>query len=259
MEKWFNFAAFSNYCMMKKIKIIELETIDSTNSYLHDYSGEEGEEMTIVTTKFQTAGRGQGSNAWESERDKNITMSIKVRPQCLRVTDQYIMLEAIALAIRDEIANYVDNVTIKWPNDIYVGDRKISGTLSECSFSGMFIDECILGSGINVNQETFLSDAPNPVSLRQITGVSYNIDQLVKAIVARFEHYLSVVNSGTYSIIHSNYLSHLYRRSGYHRYEDAGGEFCARIVEVKPNGMLLLELEDGSCRSYAFKEVKFIL
>lgn len=259
MEKWFNFAAFYKYCMMNKVKIIELETIDSTNRYLHDYSEEEGEELTIVTTDFQTAGRGQGNNAWESERDRNITMSIKVRPRHLNVTDQYVMLEAIALAIRDEIANYVDNVTIKWPNDIYVGDRKISGTLSECSFSGMLIDECIIGSGINVNQETFLSDAPNPVSLRQITGATYNLHELTISVAERFRHYLSFVNDGKYSFIHNSYLSHLYRRSGFFSYEDADGEFCARIVEVKPNGILLLELKDGSRRTYAFKEVKFIL
>lgn len=243
---------------MDKIKIIKLDTIDSTNRYLHDYSGEEGEEMTIVTTSFQTAGKGQGSNTWESERGKNVTMSIKVHPTRLLVADQYVLLEAIALAIRDEIANYVDGVTIKWPNDIYVGDSKISGTLSECSFSGKFIDECILGSGINVNQDHFLSDAPNPVSMKQITGICYNLDQLVEGICLRFQHYMSLVNAGSYSTIHGCYLNYLYRRLGYHHYEDSYDKFWAKIVDVKPSGLLLLEAQDGSQRTYAFKEVRFI-
>jgi len=244
---------------MKKLKIIRLEETDSTNRYLHDYRGEEGELMTIVISRYQTAGKGQGSNAWESERGKNLLMSVKLRPIALPIERQYVLIEAIALAIRDVIARYAPNATIKWPNDIYVGDRKISGTLSECSFSGKYIDDCILGSGINVNQDHFLSDAPNPISLTQITGEEHDLDEILTSIVGQLEQYLHAIDSGNYSLVHSVYLSHLYRRQGFHSYSDGDGSFQAKVVEVQPNGYLVLERTDGTRHSYAFKEVRFSL
>lgn len=242
---------------MQKIKTIQLEETDSTNRYLHDYSGEEGELMTIVTTRYQSAGKGQGSNSWESERGKNLLVSIKVRPNGLPIERQYVLLEAMALAIRNVIASYAPNTTIKWPNDIYVGDRKISGTLSECSFSGKYIDDCILGSGINVNQEIFLSDAPNPISLKQITGVDTDPDDILADIIEQLEQYLFAIDSGNYMLVHSLYHTYLYRRQGFHLYEDKDGVFNAKIVDVRPNGYLELEREDGNRSLYAFKEVHF--
>lgn len=244
---------------MEKIKIIRLEETDSTNRYLHDYKGEEGELMTVVTTRFQTSGKGQGSNMWESERDKNLTVSIKIHPKRLSVTNQYLLIEAIALAIHQTLSNYTTGVTIKWPNDIYVGDKKISGTLSECSFSGIFIDDCILGSGINVNQEIFVSNAPNPVSLKLITGNDYSLDIILSETLNNLEKFISMIDNGEYNQLHSLYLSRLYRRQGFYPYRDNGVEFMARIVEVKPNGILVLEREDGSRHGYAFKEVSFVI
>lgn len=244
---------------MEKLKIIRLEETDSTNRFLHDYRGEEGELITIVTSRYQTAGKGQGSNSWESERGKNLLMSVKLRPVALPIERQYVLLEAIALAIRDAIAQYAADTTIKWPNDIYVGDRKISGTLSECSFSGKYIDDCILGSGINVNQEIFRSDAPNPISLKQITGVEIDPDEILADIVEKLEQYLYAIDSGNYSLVHTLYLANLYRRKGFHPYSDAYGSFIAKVVEVQPNGYLVLEREDGTRQSYAFKEVRFDL
>lgn len=244
---------------MQKIKIIRLEETDSTNNYLHNYRGDEGELMTIATTNFQTAGKGQGSNSWESERGKNLLVSIKVRPVGLPIERQYVLQEAMALAICNVIAKYSPATAIKWPNDIYIGDMKICGTLSECSLSGLFIDDCILGSGININQESFRSDAPNPISLKQITGIAHNPDQILSAIIAEFEQYLHAIDSGNYSLVHHLYHAHLYRREGFHRYSDSQSTFLARIVEVQPNGYLVLEREDGTRNSYAFKEVKFVL
>lgn len=242
--------------MDDKIKIIRLEETDSTNVYLHNYRGEEGGLMTVVTTLFQKAGKGQGTNSWESERGKNLLMSIKIHPKILPIDRQYVLQEAMALAIRDVIAGYVDDVTIKWPNDIYVGNKKICGTLSECSFYGSFIDDCILGSGINVNQEVFVSDAPNPISLRLITGECYDLDAILDAIIERLEKYIETINSGDYDSIYSLYYRSLFRRQGFNSYSDEKGDFMARIVEVQPNGYLVLERNDGTRQSYAFKEVR---
>ena len=157
---------------MEDIKIIKVDETSSTNVLMREYSGEEGRLMTVGVAAFQSAGRGQGENKWESERGKNLTFSIKVYPVALPVMRQYVMLEAESLAIRDALAGYVDDITIKWPNDIYWRDKKISGTLSECTISGSHVGSCILGTGINLNQREFVSDAPNPVSLSQILAAT---------------------------------------------------------------------------------------
>ena len=155
---------------MERIKRIFVAETDSTNRWLGNYRGEEGSVMTVVCADYQTAGRGQGTNQWESERGKNLLASMLIHPKGVPVARQFVLLEAAALAIMKALAHYADGFCIKWPNDIYYHDRKISGTLSECAVGSEGIKRCIIGTGINVNQTEFVSDAPNPVSLRQIFG-----------------------------------------------------------------------------------------
>lgn len=240
---------------MERIVTIRLDETDSTNRYLRDYRGEEGELMTVVTARYQTAGRGQGANKWESERGKNLTFSVKVRPKSLPAGRQYVLTEAMALAIRSAVAKRTGEATIKWPNDIYVGDMKISGTLSECSIVGTNIGDCILGSGINVNQERFFGDAPNPTSLRLITRRSHDPEDILADIIGQMERYMAAIDSGDHDGIRTEYHAHLYRREGFHPYSDANGRFTARIVEVLPDGRIVMEREDGSRNTYSFKEI----
>lgn len=244
---------------MQRIKTIHIAETDSTNRYLHDYRGEEGSVMTVVTTDFQTAGRGQGTNKWESEAGRNLMFSVKTRPQGVPAGRQYVMLEAASLAVRDTLAAYADGFTIKWPNDIYHLDRKISGTLSECALSGTVIRHCIIGTGINVNQRVFTSDAPNPVSLCHIIGRETDRTELLNAVLGRFDEYLAMVNAGRYDEIDAMYMRSLYRRDGLFPYRDGAGEFMASIEGVEPNGHLLLRRDDGRLSRYAFKEVSFII
>lgn len=244
---------------MEDIKIIKVDETSSTNVLMREYSGEEGRLMTVGVAAFQSAGRGQGENKWESERGKNLTFSIKVYPVALPVMRQYVMLEAESLAICDALAGYVDDITIKWPNDIYWCDKKISGTLSECTISGSHVGSCILGTGINLNQREFVSDAPNPVSLSQILGRDIDADEVLGVLLRRFEAYLGMVNEGRYDEVASLYSAALYRRSGRHAYKDAGGDFMAELECVEPDGHLVLRRDGGSLSRYAFKEVKYVL
>lgn len=244
---------------MEDIKIIKVDETSSTNDLMREYSGEEGLIMTVGVATFQSAGRGQGENKWESERGKNLTFSIKVYPVGVPVVRQYVMLEAESLAIRDAVAEYVDGVTIKWPNDIYWRDKKISGTLSECTISGSHVGSCILGTGININQRKFVGDAPNPVSLAQILGRDVDSDKVLDVLLRRFEIYLSMVNEGRYDEIASLYSASLYRRSGRYSYSDAGGDFMAELECIEPDGHLVLRRDDGSLSRYAFKEVKYVI
>lgn len=245
---------------METIKRIHLRETDSTNSFLHNYKGSEGELFTIATTDFQSAGRGQGGNSWESRRGKNLLMSVKTKPQNVSAAEQYILLEAAALAVRDAVERFAGcRTTIKWPNDIYCGDRKISGTLSECSIARGTVRECVLGIGVNINQEVFLSDAPNPVSIKNITGHYCDTEAVLNCIIDGLRQYIGMVNGGLYNDIATRYATHLYRSTGFHEYEDKDGRFMAEIKEVRGNGYLRLMLHGGEVREYAFKEVKFII
>ena len=244
---------------MEDIKIIKVDETSSTNVLMREYSGEEGRLMTVGVAAFQSAGRGQGENKWESERGKNLTFSIKVYPVAVPVVRQYVMLEAESLAIRDALAGYVDDITIKWPNDIYWKDRKICGMLIENTLVGRCIENCIIGAGININQQTFCSDAPNPVSLRQITGKEQEPVFILADTIKRFKDYYRKIQQGQTEDIVRNYRERLYRHNGFHLYQDADGVFEAEIHDVEPTGHLVLTDRDGTTRRYAFKEVSHLI
>ena len=244
---------------MEDIKIIRLDETDSTNTFLAKYDGNEGMLMTVVTAECQTAGRGQGSNSWESERGKNLTFSIKTYPKNLMASRQFVLLEAGALAISDTLRTYTDEITVKWPNDVYWRDYKISGTLSECSINGNMVGRCILGTGLNVNQQRFVSDAPNPVSVANIIGCETCREEVLQRCIRNFMKYMDMVNSGHYNEIDMMYAAAMYRKSGVYEYEDDNGRFMAEIKRIEPNGHLVLERSDGTEATYAFKEVRFII
>lgn len=245
--------------MTDGIKLINLNTVDSTNSYLSQYRGEEGQLMTIVTARYQTAGRGQGSHTWESENGKNLMFSIKTRPHSLPITHQYVMMQAEVLAILQVLRTYAGGFTVKWPNDIYWHDKKISGTLSESSISVKGVNSIILGTGININQEYFLSDAPNPISLRNIINRETDLMEVLNRIIDAFAIYINKVYSGKYDEIHSEYMENLYRREGSYKFRDSDGDFTAAIDIVLPNGRIRLRRTDGMLSEYDFREVKFII
>ena len=206
----------------------------------------------VVVADYQTAGRGCGTNTWESERGKNMLFSILIHPVEVPVTKQFRISMAISLAILDSLEQYIGDVSIKWPNDIYWRNGKLGGILIENSLQGVCIKDCIIGVGLNVNQQKFYSNAPNPVSLFQIYGEETDRNQLLGDILSRFEQYLLLD-------IKSRYLSCLYRRKGYHPYTDKGGAFMAEIVDVEDDGHLLLRDDNGCDRRYAFKEVQFVI
>lgn len=241
-----------------KTNLIALAEVDSTNSYLRQYTPATDENMTVVSADFQTAGRGQGTHTWESERGKNLLFSILTHPMTVPLRSQFILSEAGALALKEVLDTYTDNISLKWPNDIYWKNRKLSGTLIETSIAGGHIKNCIFGIGLNVNQQTFESDAPNPVSLFQILGHEVDRESLLKQIITAFTKYHEMAVNGQHGDISARYHEALYRRHGFHSYEDKDGCFEAAIVEVGDDGLLVLRDQEGRFREYEFKEVKFI-
>lgn len=255
-----------------KRNIIHLKEIDSTNRFLkernegQDYKRLTPEEvmaspeenMTIAVADFQTAGKGQGTHVWESEAGKNLLFSIEVHPAWVPVSRQFLLSEIGALAIKEALDSYADCFSLKWPNDVYWNDKKISGTLIETSIDSHGIKRCIFGVGINVNQLHFFSDAPNPVSLAQIVGHEVDREELLHKVLDVFEHYYGLLRQADYMDVSGIYHLALYRRKGFHWYEDADGKFEGAFVEVEDDGYLILHDKKGVIRSYAFGEVKFL-
>lgn len=241
--------------------IIRLEEVGSTNDYMKGYksANEKDDSMVVVIADYQTRGKGQGSNSWESEAGKNLLMSIRVHPRYVPVRYQFFLSMAGALAVKDAVSGYVDGVTLKWPNDVYVGDRKLSGTLIETSVGQRQLKDCVFGVGVNVNQAVFRGDAPNPVSLFQLLGREVDREELASKLVDAFERYCQMLRNGAYGDVSALYHLSLYRRKGFHYYKDADGEFEAELVEVEDDGHLILHDREGRIRSYAFKEVAYII
>ena len=241
-------------------RIIRLQKTDSTNNYLHALARpEQLGEGSVVWAEFQTAGRGQIGNSWESAEGENLTFSVVLYPTFLLANRQFLISQITALSVKQTLDRYVDDITVKWPNDIYWRDRKICGMLIENDLAGQFIYSSILGIGININQKEFKSNAPNPVSLYQIIGKRTDREKFLQEFLERlYANYLLLLQEKEV-LIQEAYRQSLYRREGFHLYEDANGRFEASIEEIEPSGYLHLRLRDNTIRRYEFKEVRFVI
>ena len=229
---------------------MRVERTDSTNTLLKELlaKGEWPQDERFLYAGYQTAGRGQTGNSWESEEGKNLLCSIVLPP----AKNLYFLNIAVSVAILRLID---EPLTIKWPNDIYWQDKKLAGILLENAIVGSEITYSIAGIGLNVNQTEFVSDAPNPVSLKQITGKENDIDQLMQDL---FEAVYTVLNEPE-DVIWSEYKSHLYRREGYWPFADTNGVFEAQIEDVLPTGEVVLRDENNKKRVYHFKQIRYVL
>ena len=238
---------------------IQLKECTSVMDFLKHRHALQPKEITLATTEYQTAGRGQAGNSWESTKGCNILLALLLHPTTIPANTQFILSQITALSLCETLLQHATGFTIKWPNDIYWNNKKISGTLIENTISGQHIDDSLIGVGLNINQQTFHSNAPNPISLRQITGEKHQRIFILSEIIHRFKHYYSTAQTGNTQHITTAYMNHLYRRNGYHLYQDANGTFTAKIEHIEPTGHLLLTQPNGHTHRYAFKEVKFLI
>ena len=227
-----------------------IKTTNSTNSLMKEMlaKGEWPESERFLYTGYQTAGRGQTGNSWESEADKNLLCSILLPPN----KNLYFLNIAVGVAIIRLIS---EPLTIKWPNDIYWRDKKLAGILVENAIIGNEVKYSIAGIGLNLNQTKFVSDAPNPLSLKQITGNEYNIDQWMKDLLDAVHAVLNEPEEAIWTY----YKAHLYRREGWYPFVDKNGTFEARISDVLPTGEIILCDRQGNQRIYEFKQIRYVL
>lgn len=168
---------------------IWLESTSSTNSALRE--GLKGyDNLSSISALSQSAGRGQGSHTWFSSPGANLTFSILYRFEALSANKALVITQITTLAISDYLRSKGIAARIKWPNDIWVGDKKICGILIENVVCGGFITESIVGIGLNLNETSWPSDLPNPISLKELTSRTYDLRselaQLLQFIQKRF-------------------------------------------------------------------------
>jgi len=242
------------------LEIKWFETIDSTNSEALRQI-DRANDFTVFASRFQTCGRGQKGNSWESAAGKNLTFSILIRPVLLKASNQFLVSQIVALGIVNYLNDYGLNAKIKWPNDIYIENRKICGILIEHYLSGANLSVSIIGIGLNLNQKDFLSDAPNPTSLFLEMGVEYSPEnELEKLLPFIYDYYYSL-NKKNYKAfkedIELKYRNSLYKLMEFVNFKDCESEeiFEARITGIDNYACLVLERRDGSKKNYAFKEI----
>ncbi len=240
--------------------IVILGQVGSTNNYATAQVREnEVEEGSVFLAVDQNKGRGQQSNQWESAPGKNITCSIVLHPDFLEIKDQFMLSKAVCLGISDYLNAYVKNVRIKWPNDIYVDERKICGILIENAIMNGRFSSSVVGLGLNINQEQFLSDAPNPVSLFQLTGNTYDLSAELEKLCQELDRYYCMLIDGKYEFINQLFEERMFRKGEWHQFKDEQRSYEGRILGVNEIGQLKIEDREGRIQEYHFKEVSYLM
>ncbi len=240
------------------MKIQYIERTDSTNDHILKID----EDMALVYCDYQSKGRGQRGNSWESEPNANLTFSFMLKPQQMSADKQFIVSKMVAIALVNTLAEFSIEAKIKWPNDIYVGDLKISGILIENRLSaGGMLTKIICGVGLNVNQQQFLSNAPNPVSMSQLAKKEFSREKVLEQFCSHFERLYTLDNIAQSAGIDSSYWELLYRANQWHDYVDNNGRFTGKIVGIGNYGELIIQSKEHPehLKSYMFKDVSYVI
>lgn len=244
---------------IKDFSILWQDELTSTNEYAWELAFENVPEWTVAVADFQTKGKGQGTNVWESRFRENLCFSVILYPKAFEAVNMFYISKAVSLALCDALAVQNIEACIKWPNDIYVGDKKIAGILIEQSIMNQKVLHSVVGIGLNVNQTEFSSWIPNPVSVSQLLNKEIPLEFLLHDVLLRMQEYIQKVNAHQFEAIDKLYKAKLYRRTGFHSYKSGNQTFDAQIYGVEPRGGLILTDAQGRKTTYQFKEVEFIL
>jgi BirA family biotin operon repressor/biotin-[acetyl-CoA-carboxylase] ligase len=238
---------------------IRLDSVDSTNNYTATLISGNVPEGTVVITSEQTAGRGQRGNLWISEVGKNLTCTYLLRPKFLRISDQFILNKAIALAAAKAIQQFVPSfdVRIKWPNDIFLQNKKVAGILVETSMQGGHIVSCLAGIGINVNQQQFQAESGNPISLSEVLETQLKLDDILNALSENLEVLYLQLKAGKFQNIDSSYNSILWKKDEMHTFFRDGIPFTAEVKCVDEQGCLHLLDEENQELIFAHGAVQW--
>lgn len=240
--------------------IVYYDSINSTNSEaLLILKEKELPEGTVIRADFQTAGKGQKGNRWESERGKNLLLSIILYPSSVSPDQQFLISMSMSLGIYDFLTQYLKDIKIKWPNDIFIRNSKIAGILIENTIIGPDIESSVAGIGININQEKFSPEIiPDPVSLKILTGKDHDTGLCFRQLLNYLDNRYKQLLYGDRDLISKEYFSNLYRAGEWHFYKAEGIIFRGRITAVSVSGILTIEQEGRKYRKFLFREVDYV-
>jgi BirA family transcriptional regulator, biotin operon repressor / biotin---[acetyl-CoA-carboxylase] ligase len=210
-----------------------------------------------VLTDNQTAGRGQRGNRWEAAAGENLTLSVVWKPAFLPAADQFLLSQAVALAVHDWLTALLGpspQLRVKWPNDIFYGHQKLGGILIENTLSGAKIQHSVVGIGININQQQFA--VPTATSLARLTARQYNRPAVAARLLEHLERRYLQLRAGRIGALRTEYLQVLYRFQEEHEYEAGGQLFRGQIVGVDEAGRLAVAVRD-QLRYFDLKEIRY--
>ena len=264
--------------MKSNYDIMWLDSVDSTNDEARRHISEL-DNLSVLSAMSQTSGRGQRGNSWLSEDGKNLMFSIVLKYSdetaggftmpAVQAYDQSVISQLASLSVADLLAAHDIQARIKWPNDIYVGDRKICGMLIENAVRGKWLSSSIIGIGLNVNQRNFDVSLPNPTSMALCIGSGHgpesrlDLNGLLEEFLDIFTGYIDRFChiTGGYNRLSRLYHAQLWRLGEQTDFIDtaSGTPFRGIIRGTSPVGHLLVELHDGTLREFAFKEIAYAL
>lgn len=240
---------------------IRLPAVNSTNAYALDWmTKSKPAEGTLISTVDQTAGKGQAENVWESEPGKNFTGSFILYPTFLHPREQFRLNQVISLAVWDTVHDLVgEAASIKWPNDIYVGDQKICGLLIQNSITSQKIQSSVVGIGLNVNQINFSDKIANATSVKKETGKEIDIQKIIDLLCTKIGQYYLQLRTRNFDLINRAYLQRLYQFEAEAFYQNTSDNsiFSGKIKGTTPFGKLKIQTQTGE-QIFDLKEVKFL-
>lgn len=248
-------APFGKVCGDECFGIYHFMEAESTNDLAHKTIYK---HKDIIIADSQISGRGQGTNSWLSEPGKNLTFSMVLEPQNLPASRQFLLSKIISLAITDMLESYRIKASIKWPNDIYIGDKKVAGILIENEILGTKVARVVIGIGLNVNQKEFDEGLPNPISMTIAANREFELEKVLTRFCNCFSVRCEQLYAGETEQVDSDYFSRLYLANTAHRFTlPDGKEFVGTIRSVSGNGELKVETKNGQERTFLFKEIIF--
>ena len=246
----------------KKMQILKFDQLDSTNNYAKTLIQEgKAKDGQVIYTLSQTAGRGQSSNSWESELGKNLTFSLIIQPENIEPRHQFLISQAVSIGIVQYLKFLINNefIHVKWPNDIYVGMKKIAGILIEHSVRDNQILFSVIGVGLNVNQTEFTKNAGNPTSLSLINKTQYDLKTELDEITTCIVNVLDSLQFDGGENCRIQYLEHLLFFNEMREYIVRGEKIIGKIIGINVFGFLQIQTENGTILECDIKEIVYVM
>ncbi|KAA9331264.1 biotin--[acetyl-CoA-carboxylase] ligase [Adhaeribacter soli] len=238
-------------------QLVYFPVCTSTNTVAQELVNKnEATEGCVILTSCQTAGRGQRGNTWEAASGQNLTLSVIYKPIFLAASEQFYLNIAVSLGVSDFLKRHLPaGVLLKWPNDLYFIEKKLGGILIENSISGNNLQSSIIGIGLNVNQVFF--DNPNAVSLKLITGHTYELQPLVETLLECLEKRYLDLHKRSFYTLQQEYWHNLLGFGEYRLFEVQGKTVQGKIVGTDEYGRLQVET-GGGLQVFDLKEIRFL-